>query len=472
MRFVFFLFTISTFFTAFAQDTTAILTIAEVMPKYPTGDSGLYQFIKQHIEYPQACVDSGIQGKVYVRFIVNAAGHVNNAEIIKGVNPAMNNEALRVANLLPDFIPGKNKGNNVSVYYMLPITFALTGTPTPKSTVFQVLSACDVDPQYPGGDNGLKDFLLSNTLLPKNKKGEFIQGENAVGFLIDTLGRVSAIRIVKASAPELDSEAVRVVKLFKPFTPATLTGNKVSCYVILNFNFSIYPTAPAPLHQLSNPPVVVGGDDAIFNQLERKLQLPPNISEYDTSFIINFQIDRNGIYKPQTSAASLSNQSWIARQSLALLADILKGALPAKINEVPVTAYYSLALKYTAVKGKIKFDRRQGFLKQAQDEMIYLAADKAPEFPGGDSALISFLAHVVIYPELERDNDIQGKVLLRFVINEAGRVGDIQVTGSVSPGLDSESVKAVSMLPNFIPGEYNGQRVSVYFDLPVIFRLE
>jgi protein TonB len=73
---------------------------------------------------------------------------------------------------------------------------------------------------------------------------------------------------------------------------------------------------------------------------------------------------------------------------------------------------------------------------------------------------------------MERDNDIQGKVLLRFVVMEDGSVADVNVMRGVSPGLDKEAVRVVRMLPKFKPGRQQGKPVRVYFNLPVVFKLQ
>ncbi|MBP6730918.1 MAG: energy transducer TonB, partial [Chitinophagales bacterium] len=68
-------------FSVKCQDATAVLQIADEMPKYLTGDTGLYNFIRQNIQYPQLCLDSGIQGKVYLRFVVGADGQIKKPEV-------------------------------------------------------------------------------------------------------------------------------------------------------------------------------------------------------------------------------------------------------------------------------------------------------------------------------------------------------------------------------------------------------
>ena len=72
---------------------------------------------------------------------------------------------------------------------------------------------------------------------------------------------------------------------------------------------------------------------------------------------------------------------------------------------------------------------------------------------------------------MERDNDIQGRVVVKFIVNEDGSVSDAQVKRSISQGLDKEALRVINMLPRFIPGRQQGKAVKVYFLLPVAFKL-
>jgi protein TonB len=95
-----------------------------------------------------------------------------------------------------------------------------------------------------------------------------------------------------------------------------------------------------------------------------------------------------------------------------------------------------------------------------------------PEFPGGEGELLKYLAKNTVYPQMERDNDIQGRVMLRFVVLEDGSVSEVQVLRGVSPGLDKEAVRVVKSMPKFKPGRQQGKPVRVYYNLPFMFKLQ
>lgn len=107
------------------EEEETILIFASTPPSFPGGDLGLHKFISSKVRYPNAAREAGIEGKIYVRFCVTKSGKVEKISIIRGVDPLLDKEALRVVNLLPNWTPGENNGKKVSVWYTLPISFNL-----------------------------------------------------------------------------------------------------------------------------------------------------------------------------------------------------------------------------------------------------------------------------------------------------------------------------------------------------------
>lgn len=97
------------------------------LPTFPNGDNALYDFIIKNKKYPvveHECYEGHCcQGRIIIRFIVTKEGKIQLPEIVKGLTPILNKEALRVVNIMPDWIPAKHKGENVDAYYILPIVF-------------------------------------------------------------------------------------------------------------------------------------------------------------------------------------------------------------------------------------------------------------------------------------------------------------------------------------------------------------
>ena len=97
----------------------------EVMPEFPVGQSALYSFISSNMHYPIVAIENGIQGKVLVQFVVNQDGSIVDTEILRGVDPSLDKEALRIVSLMPKWKPGLKKGKPVRVRFTVPLIFRL-----------------------------------------------------------------------------------------------------------------------------------------------------------------------------------------------------------------------------------------------------------------------------------------------------------------------------------------------------------
>lgn len=110
-------------------------------------------------------------------------------------------------------------------------------------------------------------------------------------------------------------------------------------------------------------------------------------------------------------------------------------------------------------------------VKEVKEE-VFKSVEQMPTFPGGDAALMKFLSSHINYPTMAQENNIQGKVIVQFVVTKTGKVGEVKVVRSVDKDLDREAVRVCKSLPNFVPGRQNGQPVSVWYTLPVTFKLQ
>lgn len=107
------------------EEDVQVFFIVEEMPEFPGGELALRKFISNAIRYPVIAQENGIQGKVYVTFVVDKDGGISEAKIARGVDPSLDKEALRVVNTLPKWKPGKQRGKPVRVSYTVPINFVL-----------------------------------------------------------------------------------------------------------------------------------------------------------------------------------------------------------------------------------------------------------------------------------------------------------------------------------------------------------
>ncbi|MCM1297072.1 MAG: M56 family metallopeptidase [Muribaculaceae bacterium] len=108
----------------------------------------------------------------------------------------------------------------------------------------------------------------------------------------------------------------------------------------------------------------------------------------------------------------------------------------------------------------------------SSNENVYVAVDKTPEYPGGMDAMMKYLASNIRYPEEAQKKDIQGRVIVKFIVTEDGSVVDPSIVRGVDQSLDQEAIRVVKAMPKWTPGTVNGKPVSCYFTLPVNFRLQ
>ena len=103
----------------------SVFDVVEQMPEFPGGRDQLNKYYESNLRYPKVAIENGIQGRVIVQFIVNTDGSISDATVIRSVDPACDEEALRVINSMPHWTPGQTNGKNVRVRYTLPVTFRL-----------------------------------------------------------------------------------------------------------------------------------------------------------------------------------------------------------------------------------------------------------------------------------------------------------------------------------------------------------
>lgn len=108
---------------------------------------------------------------------------------------------------------------------------------------------------------------------------------------------------------------------------------------------------------------------------------------------------------------------------------------------------------------------------EKEQKDVFVAVEKQAEFPGGIQALMQWLGMNVRYPEDAMKNDVQGRVIVKFVVNPDGSISDPTVLKSVEPSLDQEAVRVVMAMPKWEAAENHGQKVASYFNLPIAFKL-
>ena len=110
--------------------------------------------------------------------------------------------------------------------------------------------------------------------------------------------------------------------------------------------------------------------------------------------------------------------------------------------------------------------------KHEEESKVFDVVEQMPSFPGGNGALLEYLASHVKYPVVAQENGVQGRVIVSFVVEKDGSITDVRVVRSVDPSLDREAARVVSSMPRWTPGKQNGSAVRVKYNVPVMFKLQ
>ena len=290
---------------------------------------------------------------------------------------------------------------------------AVAETPASVDTVIQV-------PEFPGGQEALKKYLAENRRSPL---ADTRSGTVIVSFVIDEEGRVTQPKVSKGIAEAFDAEAIRLVKEMPRWTPMMKDGKPVASTYVVYVDFpSTLAENFSKVEQKESPLIVVDGkpmDEASFS----KEITPDRIA----SVIV--------LKGEQAAAYGTRGQQ----------------------NGVMVVVTKGTKAQNGGLKGQVAG--------------VYEVVEQAPAFPGGPQAMRKFIKDNLQYPQIAKENGIQGRVILQFVVDETGQVTDPKVVRSIDPSLDAEAIRLVNSMPRWTPGMQDGKAVSVRYTVPVAFSL-
>ena len=286
------------------KDAKGIYNHVEVMPAFPGGEMGLMKWLSENIIYPKEAQEKGIQGRVTLRFVIKPDGSVEDVNVVKGFDPLCDQEAVRVIKLMPKWIPGKQNGDPVYVYYSLPVIFKLqvitneTGTtrqasanaknePVANSSKPPIFNHVEVMPTFPGGQEALMKFLSENIKYPEEAQKQGIQGRVNLRFLITPDGSVEDVQVVKGLDPLCDQEAVRVAKLMPKWIPGKQNGNPVFTYFSLPVTFRL-SGKPFPADQMPIP-------DGVIFEIDGKVVSREDLQKLDMNTVDSVSVNKDVI---------------------------------------------------------------------------------------------------------------------------------------------------------------------------------
>lgn len=415
-----------------------IHAILEERPKYPGGMDEVVKYIQTHIQYPPTAVYKKIEGKVWIESVIDRDGKVVQPKVAYSVHPLLDQEALRIIKMMPDWRPGKLNGETVKVKYVFPVTFRIE----------DLIVLVDDGPKRNPNDTGAVEIEY----IPPVNFDSVIKKSPSVkwGFLEDDTEGVAKVHLDDRTHQEIKSksEDVKIIS-------NSLSNDKV--YV------SIFCTS----HRLTYK------GEYIFYREDKQGKL-------------------HEIHSKNIDKESVALQ--VARRKEAEIGiDLPKNAQPGdyllkiRVYDEDETRFYNIYQWFEAYTSQQVSTRERPipigpandsgneFLPDEED--VFDVVQHMPEFPGGMPKLMEFIRQNIQYPQTAKRSKLEGRVIMQVVIDKDGTVTQPRILRSVNPVLSAdaalceEAFRIVSIMPKWKPGRQHGVNLKVRYAFPIKFEL-
>lgn len=217
-------------------EDTVIFPVVEFMPEFPGGAVELMNYISRNVRYPAEALAAGIEGRVTTVFIVEKDGTLSNIRVLRGVEPSLDTEALRVIHSMPVWKPGRQGDKPVRSRFTVPVRFSIQGKTATNSRMIKtpmvdedgIFQVVDKMPEFPGGVNALMSYLKENIRYPEEAKLAGIKGRVTVQFVVNADGSLTNILKLRGVDPSLDAEALRLIASMPTWKPGMQDGQPVA----------------------------------------------------------------------------------------------------------------------------------------------------------------------------------------------------------------------------------------------------
>ena len=233
-------------------DNDTVYNIVEQMPEFPGKEKAMMEFVTHNIHYPEEAKEKGIEGRVFVGFVVEKDGSINEVKVLKGIGHGCDEEAVRVVKSMPKWKPGMQKGKPVRVHYQMPFFFKLSDNqpkqPVKKSSVSKadmkpdkngVYQIVEEMPMFPGGEQAMLDYVSKNVVYPSEAQEKGISGRVFVGFIVEKDGSVNEVKVLRGIGGGCDEESVRVIKSMPKWKPGKMKGKPVRVSYMMPIIFKL-----------------------------------------------------------------------------------------------------------------------------------------------------------------------------------------------------------------------------------------
>ena len=286
-------------------------------------------------------------------------------------------------------------------------------------------------PEFTGGEKGIFTFLKQTIQYPAEAQKKNEQGRVIVRFVISKTGKVENVEVIRGVSQSIDSEALRVVGLMPDWTPGEQNGEKVAVYYTLPVMFKL--TSEEDAWEINEKTVV----------LIDGVKMPEN---FNTKILNPSKLTSASVLKPFPKEEKSRLIKLYGKQAE-------NGVLLITSNKDEM--YYVLA-NTTGINANV------GCKEEISE----------PEFIGGKTQLLRYIADSIQYPFVAKQLKTQGKVIVQFLIDKTGKISDAKVMKSLDYFLDKEALRVINTMPKWNPGAKCNEKLAILVTMPLHFKLE
>ena len=239
-----------------------VFVVVEKQPEFPGGVEALMSYLGDNIKYPEEAHKNGIEGRVIANFIVNKDGSISDVNVVQGLDPLLDAEAVRVLSLMPIWKPGTQRGEAVNVRFTIPVVFRLKKDETIEDEAMKKLKekgpATVVDMKNDAPDKAFYEFIGKSMKYPVIAQENGIMGLTRSSYDVNGNGEISNVKITESADPSLDAELIRVIKIMPKDIALMRSGGKATSNVGISALFRLQDGSTITTAPVESDIVVVG----------------------------------------------------------------------------------------------------------------------------------------------------------------------------------------------------------------------
>ena len=321
----------------------------EKKPEFPGGDQALMKFLDENIKYPPQALKQGIQGRVSVQFIVKKSGSIKKVKVLESINPALDEEAVRVVKAMPNWIPAEKNGKKKSMEYTLPINFSLEKKENKKVVI--TTQTFTKQPEFTGGSALMFLYIQENLKKIEQSINRNFEGQVVAQFVVNTIGKIENVKITEGIDSEVDEKIKNMIETMPNWIPGERNGKKVNSDYTLPLTLSFKNskqelTGVSRVHTVvDKKPQFPGGNSALKEFIAKNMQYPSEARQKkeEGRVFVDFIVDKSGKI---TEISVIRGVSASLDKEAARLVQIMPNWTPGELRGKIVDTKYTLPIDF------------------------------------------------------------------------------------------------------------------------------